>query len=79
VKRLEQKPRLPLDTILKEDVYQEEPAGLLHYNKICRSYYAGRAEGSRTDTWTRQISKMVGQPARPHMRSFLSSRGFEFK
>jgi FMN reductase (NADPH) len=75
----EQKPRLPADVVLKSERYFEDPERLKAYNKICQDYYRRRAKGARQDTWTGQIARMVGQPARPHMRSFLESRGFEFK
>lgn len=75
----ERKPRLPVDIVLKEEIYMENSDGLKEYNKICSDYYRHRAKGARQDTWTGQISRMVGAPARPHMRDFLESRGFEFK
>ena len=75
----EQKPRLPVDIILKEEVYQEDKAPLKPYNTVCQKYYQERSKGPREETWTRQISKMVGQVSRPHMRAFLKDKGFEFK
>ncbi len=75
----EQKPRLPVNVVLKEEVYQENETSLSEYNEICENYYKGRSKGSRQETWTHQISNMVGTASRPHMRSFLKDRGFEFK
>lgn len=75
----EQKPRMPLEMILKEEVYREDPSLLEKYNEVCRAYYSSRSKGSRDETWTRQISRMTGKKSRPHMRSFLEKRGFEFK
>jgi FMN reductase (NADPH) len=75
----EQKPRLPVNVVLKKETYQEDEAVLLQYNDICREYYENRSSGARDETWTRQIANMVSQPARPHMRLFLENRGFEFK
>ncbi len=75
----EQKPRLPIDVVLKEDSYQEGEEVLLKYNNICREYYENRSSDARDETWTHQIANMVSQPTRPHMRAFLESRGFEFK
>ncbi len=75
----EQKPRLPVDVVLKEETYQEDAAELATYNDICEAYYQNRSSGSRDDTWTLQISQMMSRPARPHMKAFLEKRGFEFK
>jgi len=75
----EQKPRLPVNMVLKEDDYQEENSDLKKYNEICRDYYQNRSTSSREDTWTSQISVMMSKPARPHMKAFLEKRGFEFK
>ncbi len=75
----EQKPRLPVDVVLKEERYQEDAAELTKYNDICEEYYQNRSSGSRDDTWTLQISEMMSKPARPHMRAFLEKKGFEFK
>lgn len=75
----EQKPRLPLDMVLKENYYKEDREQLTKYNEICSRYYQNRSSGSREETWTGQISKMMSKPARPHMKAFLEKRGFEFK
>ena len=75
----EQKPRLPVSVILKEEVYKEDEAELAKYNEICGEYYRSRSSDSREDTWTSQISAMMSKPARPHMRAFLERRGFGFK
>ncbi len=75
----EQKPRLPVNVVLKEDYYQEDKTDLKKYNKICRDCYQNRSSSSREDTWTSQISVMMSKPARPHMKAFLEKRGFEFK
>jgi len=75
----EQKPRLPVNVVLKEDYYQEDKTDLKKYNEICRDYYQNRSSSSREDTWTSQISAMMSKPARPHMKAFLEKKGFEFK
>ena len=75
----EQKPRLPVDVILKEEYYQDNQADLKRYNDTCGDYYQNRSTGSREDTWTRQISEMVSVPMRPHMKEFLAKKGFGMK
>jgi hypothetical protein len=72
----EEKPRLPVNVILKEDYYHEDQTDLKRYNKTCSDYYQNRSIGSRGDTWTRQ---MMSVPARPHMKEFLKEKGFEVK
>lgn len=75
----EQKPRLPVHIVLKEDYYNGDKTELAEYNEICRDYYRNRSKTSGEETWTRKISAMMSKPARPHMKAFLEKRGFEFK
>jgi FMN reductase (NADPH) len=75
----EQKPRLPVDMVLREERYSEGEMELARYNDICRDYYMNRSSGSRQDTWTGQIAAMMTKAARPHMRAFLENRGFRFR
>ena len=72
----EQKPRLPVKSVLKDEYYCENKADLEQYNITCKDYYENRTSGSRDETWTNQIAKMVSVPARPHMKDFLNKRGF---
>jgi len=73
----EQKPRLPVDMVLKEEAYQADEAGLVKYNAICSDYYRNRSRGSREETWTSNISAMMAKPLRSHMKDFLESKGFK--
>jgi len=75
----EQKPRIPVDLILKDDYYQEDEKDLKKYNEICNNYYQNRSNSSRDDTWTKQISNMMSKPSRPHMKDFLNNKGFGIK
>ena len=75
----EQKPRMPVSMILKEEIYHEDEPDLSAYNRTCEGYYRHRSRGARQDTWTGQISRMMDRPSRPHMREFLNRKGFEFK
>jgi len=75
----EQKPRLPVNVILKEDYYYEDQTNLKRYNKTCSDYYQNRSSDSREETWTRQISDMMSVPSRPHMKEFLKEKGFGVK
>jgi len=75
----EQKPRLPVEMVLKDETYREDEADLVRYNDICADYYRKRSTGARVETWTRQIAAMMSKPLRPHMRAFLEKRGFKFR
>jgi len=41
----EQKPRLPVDVVLKEETYRQDEAELEHYNETCKTYYQNRSSG----------------------------------
>lgn len=74
----EVKPRLPLDVVLKQDSYNDtaDQALIAEYDHNVREYYATRTGGQKEMTWSEQISGMLQKEARPHMLSFLQSRGF---
>lgn len=75
------KPRLPLDTVLKVDRYSGavDEAQLSSYDQVCCAYYNQRDCANRDDNWTQQISRLMCKEMRPHMRSFLESKGFPMK
>ena len=77
----EVKPRLPLSVILKENNYdsadEEEQINL--YDEVVRNYYAERSGNKKSQSWSEQMSGLLSSQARPHMRSFLASQGFEMK
>lgn len=75
------KPRLPLEAVLKTDRYTdgEDAARISAYDQVCREYYNKRDGSARDDTWTRQISEMMGKVQRPHMKGFVQGKGFDLK
>jgi nitroreductase len=77
----QQKPRLPLDVVVSVDRYSNaaDRKLLAEYDNICSEYYNQRSCDSREDNWTKQISRLMSQEMRPHMRSFLESKGFRMK
>ena len=75
----EQKPRLPVNVVLKEEYYQSGESDLERYNEICSEYYKSRSTGARDETWTRQIANMASTPLRAHMKEFLNKKGFSTK
>jgi len=77
----EVKPRLPLEVVLKQDKYSDKSDAdiIAEYDKTIKAYYQSRTGGQKDMTWSEQISGMLQKEARPHMLSFLKSRGFLHK
>ena len=75
------KPRLPLSVILKEDRYHEDGdrEAIEAYDAAVREYYATRMGGGRGISWSEQVSELLSEKSRPHMRGFLAGRGFTFR
>jgi nitroreductase len=75
------KPRLPLSVIVKEDVYNEEgdEEAIAAYDEAIREYYRTRTGGGHGISWTEQVSTLLSEKSRPHMRNFLAEKGFTFK
>lgn len=74
----EVKPRLPLEVVLKQDRYDDSTDAELiaTYDQTVRTYYQQRTGGQKEMSWSEQISTMLRKEARPHMLSFLQSRGY---
>jgi len=77
----EVKPRLPLPMVLKQDTYTDaqDTALLADYDNEIREYYRNRTGGNKEMSWSEQISGMLVKEARPHMLSFLQSKGYLLK
>ncbi len=77
----EVKPRLPLPVILKQERYNEEGdrEAIAAYDAEVRDYYATRTGGGHGISWSEQVSTLLAEKARPHMRDFLAGQGFIFK
>ncbi|GAA4651547.1 nitroreductase NfsA [Kistimonas scapharcae] len=74
------KPRLPADVTLKEDVWSDDDPGTLEaYDDTIRNYYQTRTGGNKTISWSEQVSGLMSEKTRPHMRAFLKEQGFEMK
>ena len=72
------KPRLPLGAVLHDGTYnaQKSEQGLDEYDKVVNAYYADRSPILADRTWTSGMADFTGQKVRPHMKSFLESKGF---
>ena len=77
----EVKPRLPLSVVLKENTYDasEEPEQIGAYDIVARDYYANRSGNKKSQSWSEQMTGLLGKEARPHMKQFLVNQGFEMK
>ena len=77
----EVKPRLPVDLVLKRDVYDDagERERIEAYDDEMRAYYRTRTGGTKESSWTEEMARLVDGERRPHMRDFLSRRGFELR
>ena len=77
----EVKPRLPVEVVLKEDVYADDGDEELiaAYDETLRQYYRTRSGGTKESSWTEEMARLVGGERRPHMREFLAKRGFELR
>ncbi|MFA9557270.1 oxygen-insensitive NADPH nitroreductase [Evansella sp. AB-rgal1] len=76
----EQKPRLPMENVYHEEIYQENEKlfieQLHEYNKTISSYYEQRTNGKRKDRWTQQMASMLETPKRTQMKEFFQKIGF---
>lgn len=77
----EVKPRLPVEIVLKEDVYRydQEARQIAEYDETMRDYYRSRTGGTKETCWTEEMAGLVDGERRPHMRQFLADRGFELR
>ena len=75
----EVKPRLPVETILKEDVYSEDPDQVEAFDDTMQGYYQARTGGNKDSNWSQNLTPLFDTKLRPHMRDFLVKRGFEMK
>ncbi|MGB7183303.1 MAG: oxygen-insensitive NADPH nitroreductase [Burkholderiaceae bacterium] len=77
----EVKPRLPVELVLKQDVYRdnEDTAIIEQYDEIVRQYYATRTGNPKSQSWSEQMDGLLGKESRPHMKSFLADYGFTMR
>lgn len=77
----EVKPRLPLASVLMQERYDDNKLapGITAYDEHIRAYYKSRTGGTKDSCWSEEMRALVGKESRPHMRSFLESKGFTMK
>ena len=73
----ETKPRLPLTAWVQENTYAPlSDKGLLNkYDAAVRHYYETRTGGKKSQTWSEQTAQFFSKESRPHMLTFLQSKG----
>ena len=77
----EVKPRLSLETILKEDYYQDEQdeAQVAAFDSAMNKYYLERTGGNKETNWSEQLKPLFTSKLRPHMKDFLQGKGFKMQ
>lgn len=77
-RRNEVKPRLPIETVLHENTYDEAKyeSLLKEYNDIMNAYYKKRSSNRKDATWTNDMARFLRKPRREHMKEFLEEKGF---
>ncbi|WP_276356853.1 oxygen-insensitive NADPH nitroreductase [Cohnella caldifontis] len=76
--RNEVKPRLPLEAILHENVYDEDKYGELldRYDETMKAYYRARTSNRKETSWTEEMAEFFKGKRRAHLRGFIESKGF---
>jgi FMN reductase (NADPH) len=77
----EVKPRIQVEEILHVNHYDTAKSikNLIEYDKVMEDYYLLRSSNNKTEKWTDQMAHYFSNTLRPHMNSFLSSKGFKLK
>lgn len=71
------KPRLPRALVVHENRYQPLNKILLaQYDDQMRSYYASRTSNNKDQSWSSQITSILGKEARPYMLGYLQQQGY---
>lgn len=72
------KPRLPIEAILHENVYNEEKYQHIidDYDETLATYYKERLSNNRDTNWSETMSDYLKDPNRQHMKEFIKSKGF---
>ncbi|MGG0642401.1 oxygen-insensitive NADPH nitroreductase [Sporosarcina gallistercoris] len=76
----EVKPRLPLDAVLHENMYDASNYDevLREYDATMAAYYETRSSNQKLAGWTEQMADFLESPQRPYMKEFLREQGFKF-
>ncbi|MEW8498989.1 MAG: oxygen-insensitive NADPH nitroreductase, partial [Candidatus Thiodiazotropha taylori] len=73
----EVKPRMPVESILHQDRYQDmDPQRLAEYDERMSKYYASRGSNVKLSDWSNATAQAMQGKKREHILEFLRSRGF---
>ena len=73
----EVKPRMPVDFVLKQDVYRDvSDADMAVYDEHMSAYYASRDANVKLSDWSRAAAAATQGKKREHMLGFLNRLGF---
>lgn len=77
----EVKPRLPLETILKEDYYDDtgDESEIAAFDDTMNRYYMERKGANKSSNWSKELAPLFTTKLRAHMKEFLNKRGFGIK
>jgi FMN reductase (NADPH) len=72
------RPRLPIESILHEDVYCSEQIEkhVENYNATTKQYMLERTNGKSDKTWAQAMQEKLSKPVRMHMNEFIKTKGF---
>jgi nitroreductase len=74
------KPRLPADVIVHENSYQRlDLAKIADYDATMNEYYRSRSSNNKQQAWSGPTTEKLSQESRPHMQSYLHSKGLATK
>ena len=73
----EVKPRMPVNFVLKQDVYRDvDNADMAAYDERMAAYYASRGANMKLSDWSRAAAAATQGKKREHMLGFLNRLGF---
>ena len=64
-----------MPVMLMENSYDasDEEAQIKAYDEVVRTYYATRTGNPKSQSWSEQMTGLLGKEARPHMREFVAA------
>lgn len=74
----EVKPRLPVDSVVHVDTYNEDKyeEQLETYDKVMNAYFNKRLTNQKDVTWSGEMVKFLKGKRREHLQEFVMSKGF---
>ncbi|MDN3611153.1 oxygen-insensitive NADPH nitroreductase [Vibrio ostreicida] len=74
------KPRLPTKVMVHDNQYQAlNLEDIASYDQTMQTYYAQRGSNQKQTNWSQQVTGKLAGESRPHIRSYLNSKGLAIK